>query len=116
MSRITDMLRAVCLEFGITRDQLVGRSKQQHFIAARRKFCHDSRAAGLSIGRIAQILERDHSTVVHHLSLELIRLPPRPRPTVRSVRKVVAASMHKADYTAEEIDRMTTRRLGRAWD
>jgi hypothetical protein len=80
MSKAMSITKAVCAEFHITPDQLCGRCMKPRFIAARRKFCHLCRDAGLSYPVIGRLLDRHHTTAMHHARMPLIELRPEPLP------------------------------------
>jgi chromosomal replication initiator protein len=60
------ILRAVCAEFGITKDDLLSKKRDATISHARQITMYLLREdAGLSVARIGRELERDHSTVLH---------------------------------------------------
>jgi hypothetical protein len=108
-------MRLVCLEHGVTRDQMSNRAQTVRLLAARRDFCIRCRAAGISLPRIGRMIGRHHTTALHYTRMEPFAVPADDdKPRRRSPKPV--ATKFKADYTEEEIDRMTRRVLGRAWD
>lgn len=48
-------------------DEIVGPSRMRHICEARWAVMREMRNRGLSLGRIGQLLNRDHTTVMHGL-------------------------------------------------
>ncbi len=65
-SDVDTILRAVCTEFGVTKDDLLSKKREATISHARQITMYLLREdAGLSVARIGRELERDHSTVLH---------------------------------------------------
>jgi chromosomal replication initiator protein len=63
---IETILRAVCAEFGVTKDDLLSKKREATISQARQIAMFLLREdAGLTVARIGRELERDHSTVLH---------------------------------------------------
>jgi hypothetical protein len=59
-----EAIDAVAAEYGVTREELVGRSRMQRFVNARQAAMVRLRSLGFSYPEIALLLGRDHTTVV----------------------------------------------------
>lgn len=65
--RITDVIHVVT---GVTREELLGRSRFRRIVKARRLFCYYARESlGCSSSQTADFLGLDHSSVVHHIGM-----------------------------------------------
>lgn len=63
---VDTILRAVCAEFGVTKDDLLSKKREATISQARQIAMYLLREdAGLTVARIGRELERDHSTVLH---------------------------------------------------
>jgi chromosomal replication initiator protein len=63
---VDTILRAVCAEFGVTKDDLLSKKREATISQARQITMYLLREdAGLTVARIGRELERDHSTVLH---------------------------------------------------
>jgi len=63
---VETILRAVCAEFGVTKDDLLSKKREATISQARQIAMYLLREdAGLTVARIGRELERDHSTVLH---------------------------------------------------
>lgn len=63
-----NVLLAVSLASGCSKERLCGKSKHQHLIHARRVFCVLARRRSrTSYSRIGSMIGRDHTTVRHHI-------------------------------------------------
>lgn len=63
---VDTILRAVCDEFGVTKDDLLSKKREATISQARQITMYLLREdAGLTVARIGRELERDHSTVLH---------------------------------------------------
>jgi DNA-binding transcriptional MerR regulator len=62
-----DILREVAQQRGLTTQEIIGRSKKPPFIAARLEVIARLRALDFPISKIARLVQRDHSTVFHHI-------------------------------------------------
>jgi chromosomal replication initiator protein len=63
---VETILRAVCAEFGVTKDDLLSKKREATISQARQIAMFLLREdAGLTVARIGRELERDHSTVLH---------------------------------------------------
>lgn len=60
------IVEAVCAEFRVTVDQLKHRSRKRPVVEARQALCYTLRyKLGYGIVRIGDIINRDHTTVIH---------------------------------------------------
>ena len=65
---IKSVIGLVIKRYGITRDRIFENSREQELVKARREIMWLLREkVGLSYPRIAEVLNRDHSTVIHSL-------------------------------------------------
>ena len=62
-----DQVEAICQQHEVTLDEVLGPRRTRHIVAARHNVMVALRARGWSTTRIGQIMDRDHSTVVHAL-------------------------------------------------
>lgn len=63
-----DILHVLCTEVNVTKEELLGAARNSHLVKARKVLCwllHD-RLSWSSVS-IATFLQRDHTTVLHHL-------------------------------------------------
>lgn len=68
MTPAQQALRCACLMFGVTRAELRGPSRRRGIVMARRYFIwRAAKQIGLSLPQIGALLNRDHTTVLHHL-------------------------------------------------
>ena len=58
------VLAVVCAQHGLTKADLIGRSRCLPINRARQEAYYELRAIGLSLPRIGQILHRDHTTIM----------------------------------------------------
>lgn len=61
------VMLAVCQEYGIYPTDLLGRSRQRHFVNARSVLARELTARGLGPVSIGRLMNRDHSTVINLL-------------------------------------------------
>ena len=63
---VDTILKAVCAEFGVSKDDLLSKKREATISQARQITMYLLREdAGLTVARIGRELERDHSTVLH---------------------------------------------------
>lgn len=63
-------LRAICLHYGVTPDEIKGRSRHQHIVVPRNHFCwvvYRNRI-DVSYPMIGRFLGKDHTTIVHSVA------------------------------------------------
>jgi len=68
MSSAIEIARDLCHEYGWTLVAATKQDRHPEFVAMRRLICSELRTRGYSLHAIANVLHRDHSTVLHHLS------------------------------------------------
>jgi len=61
-----DVIKAVAAKHGLQPNDILGRDRFGHFIAARREVARTLRAMGHSYSWIGMIMNRDHSTIYVH--------------------------------------------------
>lgn len=64
--RSRDILKAVAKKHKLQVADILGRDRFDHFVAARREAILLMKASGLSNGRIAIIMSRDYTSILHH--------------------------------------------------
>lgn len=67
MQRLAIIIDSVTRVHGVTLDEIKGTSRAAYLVDARRDAACRLRAAGFTITRIAQILERDNSTIDYYV-------------------------------------------------
>ena len=68
------IVRAVCRTHRVTIDEVRGPSRSHRIKAVRHEIMYRLKASmGLSLGRIGQIVNRDHTTVLHGIAAHAIR-------------------------------------------
>jgi chromosomal replication initiation ATPase DnaA len=69
--RVPDELRALLVAIanlhGITAQAMRGRGRKPYLVDARRDFCRAASSRGYTTPAIARAIDRDHTTVLHHL-------------------------------------------------
>lgn len=84
------VLTAVCAHFGVTREEALGDGRMQHQAMARQVAATlAKRLLGYSLPRIARLLRRDHSTILH------------------AIRKIDRLAKENPDF-AETLERLAT--------
>lgn len=64
--RFADIVTACAAEFGVTREQLIGESRQASIVLARfAAMALGHRLLGYSLPRLGRLLRRDHTTVLN---------------------------------------------------
>lgn len=65
MSRIDDIMRAVCVKHEVTPAHIKGKWRVLDVVRARHEAMYQLRRLGLSYPRIGQLLGRHHTSVMH---------------------------------------------------
>lgn len=63
-----DILKAVAQEHNLQVADLLGRDRFGHFVAARRQAILEMKAAGLSVGQIAMVMDMSYDAALYHTS------------------------------------------------
>ncbi len=63
-----DIIREVAREYRLRPDDITGRSRSSIFVKARIEAIHRLKAAGFNRCQTARLLNRDHTTILHHLN------------------------------------------------
>ena len=67
MTNIPKIIQAVCEKWGITEEELVGSSRINLFVLARKEVSIELKSLGLSYPSIGRILKKDHTSIIHYL-------------------------------------------------
>lgn len=62
-----DILKQVAGERGLSVEDVTGKSKRKELLLARLEIIARLRAAGFGIARMGRLLNRNHSTISHHV-------------------------------------------------
>jgi hypothetical protein len=65
--RLDEIAEKVCTLYGINLEDLKGKSRRKLFVDARFEFCMAARHSEHTLTDIGRYLNRDHTTVMHHL-------------------------------------------------
>lgn len=68
LSEAIALLHQISAEFNIDVKSLRGPSRRAHFVEARRQFCVRGRQVKIRLETLAEVICRDHTTVLHHSS------------------------------------------------
>jgi hypothetical protein len=68
-----EILDMVCVEYGVTMEDLLGKRRMPVFVDARKDAARRLSEIGFSISRIAQILKRDHTTIEFYFGKKEMR-------------------------------------------
>lgn len=63
-----EILNQVCLEKGISIEQLLGKQRKSQFVNARKQCARSLRALNLSFPQIGKLMNRDHSSIIHYIN------------------------------------------------
>jgi len=63
--RAMDEIGLIALRHGVTRKDILGRSKADHVVLARHHCFWHFRQQGRSLPQIGRLMRRDHTTVLH---------------------------------------------------
>jgi chromosomal replication initiation ATPase DnaA len=67
MQSVDEIINEVCKRWGITEEELKGKSRLNIYVKARKEVAHKLRELGLSYPSIAQILgKEDHTTIINY--------------------------------------------------
>ena len=66
-----ERLLRVCEKHGISTEMLRCHRRDKALVAARRECCVELRTLGLSLPNIGKLMNRDHTSVLHHLKARL---------------------------------------------
>ena len=61
------ILKRMCKLYKVTKKEVLGKSRKSWIVKARKACCKEMRLAGYTTTEIGHFLNRDHSTVVHHI-------------------------------------------------
>lgn len=93
--RVADIVTAACKLTALSRDEIMGRSRQMHICRVRNAVCYVARSYGHGYSAIGRALDKDHKSIMHACNVagEVMAAQPIYRQVVSDI-KVAAGRIH----------------------